>query len=69
MRFSEPGDLEHRDEIAGHGEEAFALGGGIRHGAQVQIGDVAHIDRAEIEPGQPGMAPSIMRCTSRIEVE
>lgn len=48
------GEVEHRHEIAGNGEEAFALGGGMRHGADVQVGDVAHIDDAEIEPRAAG---------------
>ena len=48
------GDVEDRQEIAGDGEEAFALGGGMSHGADVQVGDVAHIDDAEIEPRAAG---------------
>jgi len=41
------GDVEQRHEIAGDGEEALALGGGVSHGAEVQVGHVAHIDDAE----------------------
>ena len=48
------GDVEHRHEVAGDGEEALALGRRIGHGAQVQVGDVAHVDHAEREPRAAG---------------
>jgi len=35
----------------------------------VQLGDVAHVDNAEIDPRAAAMAPLIRRSTSRIEVE
>ena len=59
----------HRHEVARDRQEPLALGGGMRHRAQMQVRHVAHVDHAERQPRQPGIAPSIMRCTSRIDVE
>ena len=43
-------DVAHRHEVARDREEALAGGGGMHHRAQVQVGDVAHIDDAERQP-------------------
>ena len=43
-----------RHEIAGDSEEALALRGGMSHGTDVQIGDVAHVDDTETEPRAAG---------------
>ena len=42
-------DIAYRHEIARQREESLAIGRGVRHRANVQIGDVAHVDGAEVE--------------------
>ena len=48
-RFEHLGDVEHRSEITGDRKESFAFSGRIGHGADVQIGDVAHVHDTEIQ--------------------
>lgn len=48
--FLRLGEAVHPHEITRNGEEAFYLGSRIGHGANVQVGNVAHIDDAEVDP-------------------
>ncbi len=45
MRISQFGS----HTIAGDRNKALAVGGGIRHRAQVQVGDIAYIDKARVD--------------------
>ncbi len=52
--FENPGHLADRHEIAGSCKKALALRRRISHGANVQIGDIAHIDGTETQPRTAG---------------
>ena len=68
-RFQRQRDLAEAHEVAGDRQETLALGARVGHGAQMQVGHVAHVDHAERMRGSPGIAPSIMRWMNAIEVE
>ena len=42
------------DGVAGDGEEALTVGGGVGHGAEVEVGYVADVDAAEGDAGAAG---------------
>ncbi len=52
--FQERRDLLDGHEISRHGQKAFAFRSRMGHRAQVQVGDIAHIHDAEVEPRDAG---------------
>ena len=49
-RLQRERDLAKGHKIAGDRDETLALGAGVCHGAQVQVGDVAHVHDPESDP-------------------
>src|SRR5690606_15786622 len=46
--------LGHGKDAVGDGEEPLTVCGGVGHGAQVEVGDVAHVDDAEGDSWEAG---------------